>query len=381
MKNQEMILYKESGLIECDAPLTVLQEKLYNGLLYHARKTMFYRGEEYWQENPGSNYSNDVSYDHIKNKFEIGLNELARISNDKTINSSEAQARIVELMSIKAEYNILQKDKNNEWTSFVLIPEVSVVGGRVFYSLPPWYFEKLKLWKIKGSPAPFAKVNMKVQSLFNSRYALRLYQVLLDFYGSPYGIPTIDLAELRRILGITIKKFKRFIDFKKNCLKQALDEINSNPLINFNVDYFVVRSGQTPTGIKFKIQNKKDDVNTVHLTYSNILSEKDKEYQEVSESSMTNNHSEHVHVTYSNTFSQKDEQNQKVKEKSMTENKVNSVYLTESHTFNQKAKENQELIKKWTPTQELKEWAEKFILEHPNLPLEQIEKIKKRYLR
>ncbi len=320
MKNQELILYKESGLIECDAPLTVLQEKLYNGLLYHARKTMFYRGEEYWQENPGSNYSNDVSYDHIKNKFEISLNELARISNNKTINSSEAQARIVELMSIKAEYNILQKDKNNEWTSFVLIPEVSVVGGRVFYSLPPWYFEKLKLWKIKGSPAPFAKVNMKVQSLFNSRYALRLYQVLLDFYGSPYGIPTIDLAELRRILGITIKKFKRFIDFKKNCLKQALDEINSNPLINFNVDFVVVRSGRTPTGIKFKIKNKKDD-------------------------------------------------------------DVNSVHVTDNNTFNQKAKENQEVIEKWTPTEELKELAEKFIAAHPNLSKEKINEIKDRYLK
>ncbi len=350
MKNQELILYKESGLIECDAPLTVLQEKLYNGLLYHARKTMFYRGEEYWQENPGSNYSNDVSYDHIKNKFEINLNELARISNNKTINSSEAQARIVELMSIKAEYNILQKDKNNEWTSFVLIPEVSVVGGRVFYSLPPWYFDKLKLWKIKGSPAPFAKVNMKVQSLFNSRYALRLYQVLLDFYGSPYGIPTIDLAELRRILGITTKKFKRFIDFKKNCLEQALDEINNNPLINFNVDFAVRRSGQTPTGIKFKIRNKKDDVNTVHVTYSNTLSEKD-------------------------------EQNQILNEKSMTENKVNTVYLTLSHIFSKKNEQNQEVIEKWTPTPELKELAEKFIAAHPNLPADQIKKMKKRYLR
>ena len=350
MKNHELILYKESALIECEGIFSALQRKLYNLLLFNAKKKYYYKDEEYWEQNgedgadKGWNFRNYLFL--RENKFNLKIKDLIKYF-DNEINENYAFKLIKELFEKEIEFNILKKDKSGKWNTgrrfSHAITEFELRNGTIEYSLPSPIYDVLIQ---ESDKLPFAKINLKIATNMQSKYSLIIYELVEDYINSP-AIPAINIDKLRKLFGV--KENYAFCDIQKRCLKPAIKEINNMNDVPFIVEYEVIRQGQTPTAIKFKTKNKKDDVNTVHVTDSNTLSEKD-------------------------------EQNQKLNEKSMTENKVNTVYLTESNTFNQKDEENQELIKKWTPTEELKEWAKKYIDEHPNLPIHQVEEIKKRYL-
>ena len=332
MEEKELILHKESGLIECDAPLTLIQEKLYNGLLYHAKKTMFRKGNEFWEENPGSNYSGDLSYEHIKNDFTISLSELAKLSSRTKIDLQEAKSLLCALMDIKAEYNLLNKDKYNNWISFVLVPQVEIANGEVHYSLPPWYFDRLIFWKTTGNTVPFAQVDMAIQAAFKSRYALRFYQVFIDYKDSPFGIPELSFSDLRRILGVKAE-YKRFENLIQ-CISAATEEINNNSDISFKINYKITRCGQKPKSLKFFLKPERRSlsedmsrtkVNGVHLSNNHIKIKEQEQNQELTENNMTDSQGERVHLTENHILNQIQEQNKELTVNNMTDSNMNGV--------------------------------------------------------
>ena len=356
MKNRELVLYKESALIECEGIFSALQRKLYNLLLFNAKKKYYYKDEDYWELNgadgadKGWNFRN---YLYLReNKFNLHIKDLAKYF-DCEINENYALKLIKELFNKEIEFNILNKDKSGKWHEgrrfSHAITEFEFVNGTIEYSLPSPIYDVLA--QDSDNLLPFAKIDLQSATTLQSKYSLIIYELVEDYINSP-AIPAVSIEKLKKLFGLSEKyEFKNII---ARCLKPALKELNSMNDVHFSVDYEVCRSGRTPTGVKFKIKNKKDDVNTVHLTYSN-------------------------------TFSQKDEKNQEVKEKSMTENKVNTVYLTESNTFNQKDEENQEVNNenitdnKWQPTEELREMAANILASCSFLPEEQKQILKKRY--
>ncbi len=352
MKNRELVLHKESALIECEGVFSALQRKLYNLLLFNAKKKYYYKDEDYWELNGADGVNKDWNFRNYlylrENKFNLHIKDLIKYFGNE-INENYALKLIKELFNKEIEFNILNKDKSGKWHegrrfSHAII-EFELRNGTIEYSLPTPIYDVLV--QDSDNLLPFAKINLKIATTLQSKYSLIIYELVEDYINSP-AIPTINIEKLRKLFGLNEKyEFKNII---ARCLKPAIKEINNMNDVPYLVEYEVCRNGRTPTGIKFKIRNKKDDVNTVHVTDSNTLSEKD-------------------------------EQNQILNEKSMTENKVNSVYLTLSHIFSKKNEQNQEVIEKWTPTPELKELAEKFIAAHPNLPADQIKKMKKRYLR
>ena len=334
-QTKELILRKESGLIECDAHLTLVQEKLYNGLLFHAKKTMFRKGNEFWDENPGSNFSGDFSYDYVKNDFTISLAELAKLSCQTKIDLQTAKSLLLELMDIKAEYNILGKDKYNNWVSFVLIPQVEIANGEVHYSLPPWYFEKLIFWKTTGSLVPFAKVDMVRQATFKSRYALRFYQVFIDYKDSHFGIPELSIADVKRILGVKAG-YKRFENLIR-CISAATEEINNNSDIDFKINYKITRCGQKPKLLKFFLKPERRSlsedmsrtrVNGVQVSDSNKKIKEQEQNQKLTENNMTDSQGERVHLPENHILNQIQEQNQKLTENNMTDSNMNGVHFS-----------------------------------------------------
>ncbi|MHC5838116.1 replication initiation protein, partial [Lactococcus lactis] len=92
----------------------------------------------------------------------------------------------------------------------------------------------------------------------NSKYSIILYKWLCMFYNQyelysnkggrradqmeSYRNPSISMQELRTLTD-TIKDYKKFYDFEKRVLKNAIEEINEHT--HFNVTYDKLKKGRS----------------------------------------------------------------------------------------------------------------------------------------
>lgn len=268
-----------------------------------------------------------------ENNFFISNEEIKKQISANKVNITSTINLIEIIKNTWFRVNLDQKDKYGIWPdNFSFIQGFSVVPNGINFELSNSLYEIIKAINDKKQKIPFAILDLNVTKKFSSKYSLILYEFMCDYANAP-SLPTMNIEELKIRLGMT-DKYPQFSNINKK-INKAIKEIKN--LTGITITTKIKRKKLKPVTIKFEI------------------------------------------VTDSNTFSQKDEQNQEVKEKSITPSKVNSVYLTGSNTLTQKAKENQEVKEKWTPTPELKKFAEKFIAAHPDSPQAQI--IQDRYLK
>jgi plasmid replication initiation protein len=104
----------------------------------------------------------------------------------------------------------------------------------------------------------------------NSKYSIILYKWLCMFYNQyehysnkggrradqmeSYRNPSISMQELRTLTD-TIKDYKKFYDFEKRVLKNAIEEINEHT--HFNVTYDKLKKGRSIDHIVFHIEKKR----------------------------------------------------------------------------------------------------------------------------
>lgn len=86
-----------------------------------------------------------------------------------------------------------------------------------------------------------------------SQYSVRLYSLLKDKAFGKYEW-TVDLKELRELLGATSKNYESFKEFNRSVLKKAESEINEHTDIKFT--YEKITRGRLTRAIKFKIKNR-----------------------------------------------------------------------------------------------------------------------------
>ena len=119
----------------------------------------------------------------------------------------------------------------------------------------------------------------------NSKYSIILYKWLCMFYNQyehysnkggrradqmeSYRNPSISMQELRTLTD-TIKDYKKFYDFEKRVLKNAIEEINEHT--HFNVTYDKLKKGRSIDHIVFHITKKR-------LADDNSYKLEDKAYQ------------------------------------------------------------------------------------------------------
>ena len=84
-----------------------------------------------------------------------------------------------------------------------------------------------------------------------SQYSLRLYPRLKD---RPFGW-TVELDELRNLLGATADTYKEFKRFNSLVLQKAVKEINE--ITDINVTTENIKKGRSVVAIKFSIANKE----------------------------------------------------------------------------------------------------------------------------
>jgi plasmid replication initiation protein len=165
-------------------------------------------------------------------------------------NHDYLRAELRKLRKIEIEYNILNKDKKNEWGEFNLISGYSYNRGVIEFSFPH-QIEKMIL-----NPKMFGKINLVVIKSLRSRYSIALYELAEDYINAQ--IPKMTITDFRDLMGIEEKKYYKFSMLRKRVVDVAINEINESENISFNIDYELEKSGKKITHIKFTIHKKEE---------------------------------------------------------------------------------------------------------------------------
>jgi len=86
------------------------------------------------------------------------------------------------------------------------------------------------------------------------KYAIRLYELLIA-WREIGKVPTIELAEFRKKLGVEDDEYKAMNHFKSRVLEPSIKQINQHT--DITVSYEQQKKGRTITGFSFRFKQKK----------------------------------------------------------------------------------------------------------------------------
>ncbi len=93
----------------------------------------------------------------------------------------------------------------------------------------------------------------------NSKYSIRLYELLIQWEHTRHKSLTIAVEELRKKMGIADDEYERFTNFETYVIKTAVTELNN--VSNIYVTYDKIKKGRRIDKIKFKFEIKTDENN------------------------------------------------------------------------------------------------------------------------
>ena len=220
---------KASPAIQIQSKMTHLQRRAWNILLANA-----------YNELPDKEI-HSVSVTDLAAKLGYDSNDLDYLKD--TLKS---------LRNCEVEWNILRKDKKQEWGVAGLLAEARIVDGICYYEYSPSMRQRLH------NPRIYSKLNLHLQNEFKSRYALILWEVCFDYFDTDRGhgeTPFIPLQTLRELLGIEKDEYPLFSELNRTVIKPALSEIND--LTAYCVEVEHKRIGRKVAELKFCITRVK----------------------------------------------------------------------------------------------------------------------------
>jgi hypothetical protein len=156
------------------------------------------------------------------------------------------------LVDCTVKWNLLGKDKKQEWGVASLLASAQIKDGICSYEFP-------KLLRLKlHNPRVYAKLNLRLQSRFKSRYALILWEVCFDYFDRDREkgqTPFIPLETFRELMGIEADEYRTFKALNQTLIKPAVKEINE--ITNYLVEAESKRLGRKISELKFRITKVK----------------------------------------------------------------------------------------------------------------------------
>ena len=220
---------KASPAIQIQSQITNLQRKAWNILLANA-----------YDELPNK----DI---HSVNIVELGL----KLGFDSG-NIDYLKDVLEQLVDCTVKWNILEKDKEVEWGVASLLANAKIRDGLCTYSFAPELRYKLY------NPRVYAKLNLRLQNKFKSRYALILWEVCFDYFDrvrEEGETPFIPLEDFRELMGLEEEAYPDFKVLNRNVVKESIQEINE--LTNYHVEVELKRIGRKVGELKFRISKPK----------------------------------------------------------------------------------------------------------------------------
>lgn len=227
-KKREVI--KHSAAIQMKNEVNLLQRRTWNALLANAYEDL-----------------------EKQDSFKISLRDLSDILGFNSKNDEYLKDAFRKLNSTQIEWNILNKDKEQEWGVTTLLAEARLINGVCHYGYAPSLRKKLY------NPTMYAKISLSLQNQFKSKHTLALYEICIDYYIAQQNsgqTPVIPLDQFRKLLGFKPDEYLQFKVLKRDVIKKALKEINSKT--DLIVEDIYLKEGRSVVAIKFKITKDKE---------------------------------------------------------------------------------------------------------------------------
>ena len=226
-KRNELI--KASPAIQIQSKMTLLQRRAWNVLLANA-------------------------YDELPNTdiYRVSVAELAAKLGFNSKNEHYLKEILEALVDYKVKWNLLDKNKEEDWGVAVLLASADIKDGICTYGFAPHL--RLKL----HNPRIYAKLNLRLQNRFTSQYALVLWEICFDYFDADRDkgeTPFVPLETFRDLLGIESDEYPAFSIFNRAVIKPAIKEIND--LTDYHVEVEQKRIGRKVGELKFRITRVK----------------------------------------------------------------------------------------------------------------------------
>jgi hypothetical protein len=225
MNNKKEVI-KASAAVQVQNNMTLLQRRAWNILLANA-------------------------YDELptEERHQIGVHDLMRVLDFHSKNDDYLKVALEALVGCKVKWNVLDKDGTAVWGVAALLAEAVIKEGVCTYAYGPTFR------KLLYNPRMYARVCLSLQNKFDSKHALALWELCIDYLGGErdYGeTPFISLEQFRELMGITEGMYPTFKRLSEKVINPAIAEINRLSDFRVTVDY--QRQSRKVAALKFKIR-------------------------------------------------------------------------------------------------------------------------------
>ena len=220
---------KASPAIQIQSRISLLQRRAWNVLLANA-----------YNELPD------------KDIHSVSMAELAAKLGFGDGNQEYLKEVLKSIVDCKVEWNLLNKDNKQVWGIAGLLASVEIEEGLCSYEFPKPL--RLKL----HNPRVYAKLNLRLQNQFRSRYALVLWEICFDYFDTDRDqgeTPFIPLEVFKSLMGLEKDEYPIFKELNRNVIKPAIKEIND--LTDYHVEVEQKRLGRRIGELKFRITKVK----------------------------------------------------------------------------------------------------------------------------
>ena len=220
---------KASPAIQIQGKITHLQRRAWNVLL--------------------ANAYNELPHKDIHS---VSVAELAAKLGFDSKNEKYLKEALRALRNCEVQWNILGKDKKQEWGVAGLLSEARIKNGICYYEYSHTIRQKLH------NPRIYTKLNLRLQSRFKSQYALVLWEVCFDYFDTDRDqgeTPFILLETFRELMGVGTDEYSSFPFLNRDVIKPAIKEIND--LTDYHVEVERKRIGRRIGELKFRITRVK----------------------------------------------------------------------------------------------------------------------------
>jgi len=225
LKDKDEVV-KHSAAIHIQNNITLLQRRAWNVLLANA-------------------------YDALpfEEKHGIHVVDLTKKLEFDSKNDEYLKEALEALVGCKVKWNVLDKDNKWEWGVTTLLAHATIKEGLCTYSYSPPLRERLH------NPNIYARISLSMQNKFDSKHALALWELCLDYLDrtKQYGeTPWIALETFRELMGISEEMYPEFKKLNKWVIKDPIANINE--VTDFRVEVEYRRQSRKINAVKFRMR-------------------------------------------------------------------------------------------------------------------------------